>query len=370
MSAPTRITVVTICRNVLPALRRTVASVLSAGLPGARVLDRGRRLDRRHARVPRGRSSRAACARCSEPDRGISDAMNKGIRLATGEWVAHLHADDEYLPGALAAVARRRAAGDADVLCGHIVKRERSGEVLCRTAPRAAADRDGGQRTRRCSRAASCGESLGGFDVTLKNAMDYDLFLRARAAGARFRVVDRPLTVVPWGGQSERSLWMTLRRDSRAAPASPAQPAGRALGVPGVPLREGPGAHGAAGRRPRPAWWRGTVATSRFRARVEAPAQRPGAACTSGSSMASARPELAARGSSNRVRAAWRAATTRVLLRLADGSWCCRSRTTWRGPSLLPDLLRQPAPLASFLRARDGALCMSTSAPTSATRGR
>lgn len=32
----------------------------------------------------------------SEPDRGISDAMNKGIRLATGDIIAHLHADDYY----------------------------------------------------------------------------------------------------------------------------------------------------------------------------------------------------------------------------------------------------------------------------------
>jgi glycosyltransferase involved in cell wall biosynthesis len=32
----------------------------------------------------------------SEPDRGISDAMNKGIRLANGDLIAHLHADDYY----------------------------------------------------------------------------------------------------------------------------------------------------------------------------------------------------------------------------------------------------------------------------------
>lgn len=32
----------------------------------------------------------------SEPDRGISDAMNKGIRLAKGDLIAHLHADDYY----------------------------------------------------------------------------------------------------------------------------------------------------------------------------------------------------------------------------------------------------------------------------------
>lgn len=43
---------------------------------------------------------------CSEPDAGQGDAINKGLRLATGELVAWLNADDFYLPGALASVAR------------------------------------------------------------------------------------------------------------------------------------------------------------------------------------------------------------------------------------------------------------------------
>jgi glycosyltransferase involved in cell wall biosynthesis len=40
----------------------------------------------------------------SEPDRGLSDAMNKGIRMATGDIVGWLNADDLYRPGALARV--------------------------------------------------------------------------------------------------------------------------------------------------------------------------------------------------------------------------------------------------------------------------
>ena len=40
----------------------------------------------------------------SEPDRGLSDAMNKGIRMATGDVVGWLNADDCYEPGALRAV--------------------------------------------------------------------------------------------------------------------------------------------------------------------------------------------------------------------------------------------------------------------------
>src|SRR5438552_385907 len=42
----------------------------------------------------------------SESDRGLSDAVNKGIRMARGEVVGWLNADDVYLPGALGRVGR------------------------------------------------------------------------------------------------------------------------------------------------------------------------------------------------------------------------------------------------------------------------
>lgn len=40
----------------------------------------------------------------SEPDEGLSDAFNKGVALATGEWIGWLNADDTYEPGALTAI--------------------------------------------------------------------------------------------------------------------------------------------------------------------------------------------------------------------------------------------------------------------------
>src|SRR5215218_11412235 len=43
----------------------------------------------------------------SEPDRGQTHALNKGLRRATGEWVAYINSDDHYLPGAFAHAVER-----------------------------------------------------------------------------------------------------------------------------------------------------------------------------------------------------------------------------------------------------------------------
>lgn len=38
----------------------------------------------------------------SEPDAAEANAINKGVRMATGDTVARLNSDDLYLPGAVA----------------------------------------------------------------------------------------------------------------------------------------------------------------------------------------------------------------------------------------------------------------------------
>lgn len=60
----------------------------------------------------------------SEPDKGQTDAINKGLRRATGEIVAYINSDDVYRQGAFSAAAGALAAhpeavavvGDCDVI--------------------------------------------------------------------------------------------------------------------------------------------------------------------------------------------------------------------------------------------------------------
>lgn len=204
-----KITIVTVCRNALALLGPTVESVLAQRYAGMEywIVD-GASTDGTRAYLeslaPRG------VRFVSEPDGGIADAMNKGVGLSGGTWVAHLHAGDAYLPGALRAVADAARAGDADVICGSIWKDEERGRALYHARPRHLPLDMTIHHAATWTRRALFLE-LGGFDGRYPNAMDYDFFLRAHAAGARFAVLPEPLASMAKGGQSERSLWITLR---------------------------------------------------------------------------------------------------------------------------------------------------------------
>lgn len=57
----------------------------------------------------------------SEPDRGIYDAMNKGIKMATGDVVGILNSDDYYTsPDVLQTVARAMTDSSVDAVYGDI----------------------------------------------------------------------------------------------------------------------------------------------------------------------------------------------------------------------------------------------------------
>jgi glycosyltransferase involved in cell wall biosynthesis len=130
---------------------------------------------------------------------GIGRAMNQGLAAASGGTVAHLHSDDYYAAGdVLACVAARLACSGRDWLYGAIaVLRDGSLSAPHAIPPFSYFSLAAGKAfiphpatfVRR-----SLFARAGGFDESLKYAMDIDLWLRLAALGAPV-TVDRPLAV-------------------------------------------------------------------------------------------------------------------------------------------------------------------------------
>jgi glycosyltransferase involved in cell wall biosynthesis len=67
----------------------------------------------------------------SEPDAGMYDAINRGLRRARGDICGYLNCDEQYLPGALAQVAKFFSAHpEVDVLFGDVILVDRQGQPL------------------------------------------------------------------------------------------------------------------------------------------------------------------------------------------------------------------------------------------------
>lgn len=140
---------------------------------------------------------RSATRWISEPDAGQSDALNKALRLATGEWIAWLNADEFYLPWTLQTLVDHSEG--ADVVFGDFILADRGGYperlVALRELNRFCLQNYG---TMIPTCAVLIRRSVLGsdpWDVDLRRIMDWDLWLNLMGQGARFRYVPQPLGV-------------------------------------------------------------------------------------------------------------------------------------------------------------------------------
>jgi len=148
----------------------------------------------------------------SERDRGQSDALNKGFRLATGQVLAWLNSDDTYEPGAVAAAVEALSGGARWCFgrCRIVDDRDRRVRGLVAAYK--------GWLSRGYSRSRllvtnfvaqpavffrrDLLEEVGPVDEACHYSMDYDLWLRFAAVGDP-AYVPRDLACFRWHGASK-----------------------------------------------------------------------------------------------------------------------------------------------------------------------
>jgi len=115
-----KITVITVCFNAADTIGDTLRSVAAQDHPDVEhVVVDGGSSDGTQDVVKRDGGHVAAFL--SEPDRGLYDAMNKGLRLATGDYIGFLHADDMFADeGALSRIAAAAKDNPAELILSDI----------------------------------------------------------------------------------------------------------------------------------------------------------------------------------------------------------------------------------------------------------
>lgn len=130
MNREIKISIITVCYNAEAVIEKTIQSVLNQKYQKLEyiLIDGGsndKTLD-----IIKKYSKDTRVKYLSEPDEGIYDAMNKGARMATGEYVEFLNAGDVLVDeNIIQAVADRITQCHADIVYGDILYEHPDGKV-------------------------------------------------------------------------------------------------------------------------------------------------------------------------------------------------------------------------------------------------
>ncbi len=170
--------------------------------------------------VLRGYRDRLATLVC-EPDRGIYDALNKGVALASGEIVGFLHSDDTLADETvLSRVAEAFSDPAVDAVYGDLlyVKKDDPAQIIrnWRAGNYSRARLGWGwmppHPTFYVRRAVY--QRLGGFNTSYRISADYDCILRFLGSGLRVAYIPEVLVKMRVGGASNRSLANIVRKSA------------------------------------------------------------------------------------------------------------------------------------------------------------
>lgn len=121
MNINPKITVVTVCYNTVRSIEKTILSVINQIYPNIEyIIIDGGSTDGTVDIIKKYSDKIAYWV--SEPDGGIYDAMNKGIKAATGEWINFMNAGDWFLSIHVLDDLSKKLSDNIKILRGNIIR--------------------------------------------------------------------------------------------------------------------------------------------------------------------------------------------------------------------------------------------------------
>lgn len=201
-----KVSVITVCLNSEKTIEQTIKSVINQTYKNIEyiVID-GQSTDGTKEIIKKYSDNISQIV--SEPDKGIYDAMNKGILYASGDIIGLLNSDDWYEPDAVQRAVNAFMTGDADVVYGKICMVYGNGyEAVLKNADIRELDyRMCIQQPASFVRKAAY-EKYGLYDQTYRIAADYELYLKIYRNGGKFEEIPYLLTHFRNSGVSNTRL--------------------------------------------------------------------------------------------------------------------------------------------------------------------
>ena len=188
--------IITVCYNAAANLEQTIQSVLCQDYKNLEyIIIDGKSTDATAIILDKYKADIDHLT--SEPDKGIADAMNKGLKYAAGDWILFLHAGDYLLSddtiSKVQAYIQKNLGYDIyafNTLFGDLnrwVEKQSKGFQAWINF-----------KTQFQHQSTICSDQvfqkIGNFDIDYKIAMDYDWFLRAYRAGSRAKKINRAIS--------------------------------------------------------------------------------------------------------------------------------------------------------------------------------
>lgn len=203
------VSVITVTRNAAPLLERTLLSVENQQYDAIEVivvdgLSTDGTVDIIH------KHEDCITKWISESDNGIYDAMNKGVRMASGEWILFMNSGDTFARNDVLDRVFSRRWDSFGVLYGDVVK---DGRV--KKAP---------EKYRLYQRMLFCHQSsltrrtlfsYSPFDTSHPLSADFKFFTEQYNSGVRFAYVGLPIASFDTGGVSNTHRSLGLRDNMR-----------------------------------------------------------------------------------------------------------------------------------------------------------